>query len=211
VSDLLASHRQELAKVAVRRRFARHEVVFHEGDPGDSVHVVTRGAFIARSSTTMGHIITVNIMRTGEVFGELALLSPDARRTATVSAMQQGETLMVRRHDFDAIRDKDPSIDRFLIDVLAQRNRKLTADLVDLLFTPVEQRVRSRLLIVGDLLADEDGWIPLNQEEIASLAGATRATVNRVLRRAEVAGYVELRRGRVRIIDRQGLASRSRR
>jgi CRP/FNR family cyclic AMP-dependent transcriptional regulator len=211
VSDLLASHRQELAKVAVRRRFARHEVVFHEGDPGDSLHVVTRGTFIARSSTTLGHIITVNILRTGEVFGELSLLSAEARRTATIVSIQSGETLMVRRNDFEAIREKDPSIDRFLIDVLAERNRKLTADLVDLLFTPVEQRVSSRLLLAADLLADDDGWVPLNQEEIASLAGATRATVNRVLRRAEVAGYLELRRGRVRVIDRKGLASRSRR
>jgi CRP/FNR family transcriptional regulator, cyclic AMP receptor protein len=211
VSDLLASHRRELAKVAVRRRFARHEVVFHEGDPGDSLHVVTRGTFIARSSTTLGHIITVNILRTGEVFGELSLLSAEARRTATIVSIQSGETLMVRRNDFEAIREKDPSIDRFLIDVLAERNRKLTADLVDLLFTPVEQRVSSRLLLAADLLADDDGWVPLNQEEIASLAGATRATVNRVLRRAEVAGYLELRRGRVRVIDRKGLASRSRR
>ena len=210
MSDLLAVHQQELSKLGVRRRFARHEVVFHEGDAGDSLHLVARGTFIARSSTTLGHILTVNIFQKGEVFGELAVLSPDVRRTATVVSMQRGETLMVRRDEFEALRRRDPTLDRFLIAILVERNRKLTADLVDLLFTPVEQRVCSRLLAVTDLMADEDGWVWMNQEEIASLAGATRATVNRVLRRAEVAGYVELGRGRVRVLDREGLQRRSR-
>jgi CRP-like cAMP-binding protein len=127
-----------------------------------------------------------------------------------VVSIQRGETLMVRRNEFDDLRQRDPSLDRLLIAVLADRNRKLTADLVDLLFTPVEQRVCSRLLVVSELLADEDGWVAMNQEEIASIAGATRATVNRILRRAEEAGYVELRRGRVRVVDAEGLQRRSR-
>jgi CRP-like cAMP-binding protein len=210
VLDLQTVLQPELTRLGVRRRFGRNEVVFHEGDPGDSLHLVAKGAFIARSSTELGHILTVNIFRKGEVFGELALLSPQPRRTATVVSIQRGETLMLRRDEFDLLRQKDPSVDRLLIAVLAERNRKLTADIVDLLFTPVEQRVRSRLLLVSELLADEDGWVAMNQEEIASLAGATRATVNRILRRAEEAGYVELRRGRVRVVDAQGLQRRSR-
>jgi CRP-like cAMP-binding protein len=208
--ELLRVSEHQLARLGVRRKFGRHEVVFHEGDPGDVLHLVVRGTFVARSSTTLGHILTVNIFRKGEVFGELALLSPTARRSATVVSMQRGETLMVHAGEFEELRRRDPSVDRFLIAVLAERNRKLTADLVDLLFTPVEQRVCSRLIVVSDLMADDDGWVPMNQEELASLAGATRATVNRVLRRAETAGYVELRRGRVRVVDRAGLERRSR-
>jgi CRP-like cAMP-binding protein len=210
VPDLLATFQPELSKLGLRRKFGRNEVVFHEGDPGDSLHLVAKGAFIARSSTTMGHIITVNIFRKGDVFGELALLSSPSRRSATVVSIERGETLMIRRNEFEDLRQKDASVDRFLLAVLAERNRKLTADLVDLLFTPVEQRVCRRLLVVSELLGDEDGWVAMNQEEIASVAGATRATVNRILRRAEEAGYVELRRGRVRVVDAQGLQRRSR-
>jgi CRP/FNR family cyclic AMP-dependent transcriptional regulator len=77
--------RATLLQVGVRRRFGRGEVVFHEGDPGDALHVVTAGVFVARGSSTMGEVIAVNVFATGDVFGELVLLTPGARRSATVA------------------------------------------------------------------------------------------------------------------------------
>jgi CRP/FNR family transcriptional regulator, cyclic AMP receptor protein len=184
VLDLLGEReRSAVIRAGVRRRFSRGEVVFHEGDPGDALHIVTRGAFIARSSSTMGEVIAVNIFGPGDVFGELALLNPGARRSATVVSHTDGSTLMIARADFEELRAAHTTIDRVLLSVLAQRNRALTAQLVELLFTPVDQRVCRRLLAFADAVgAGAEGWVRINQTDLATMSGTTRSTVNRVLR-----------------------------
>jgi CRP/FNR family transcriptional regulator, cyclic AMP receptor protein len=206
LDSLNERERAALLRVAVRRRFSPGEVVFHEGDPGDTLHIVTRGVFIARSSSTMGEMIAVNVHAEGDVFGELALLTADDRRSATVASVRHGATLMLSRGAFEDLRARVPEVDRFLLTVLAERTRTLTAHLVELLFTPVEQRVYRRLLAFSAAVGGEgDGWVLLSQAQLATLAGTTRSTTNRVLRRAEQRGRVELARGRMRVVDDAGL------
>jgi CRP/FNR family transcriptional regulator, cyclic AMP receptor protein len=214
--DLLAAlgeeERSNLLRVAVRRRFRRSEVVFHEGDPGDSLHIVMRGIFIARSSSILGHSITVNVFGEGAVFGEGVLVTEGSRRSATISTLHAGETLMITRTEFDALRARDPRVDRFLVSVLAERNRVLTAQVVELLYCPAETRIYRRLLAFADLSgsAEAGGWIRLGQSDLAELAGTTRPTTNRALRRAEERGLVELARGGIRIADPEGLVAAAR-
>ena len=208
-----ARERSALLQAGVRRRFAPGEVVCHEGDPGDALHIVTQGVFVARSSSTQGEVIAVNMFGRGDVFGELALLTASDRRSATVVSLERGATLMVGRGVFEDLRARDPSVDRILLTVLAERNRALTSHLVELLFTPVDQRVYRRLVAYHDLVrpatGEGEGWIRLNQTELATLAGTTRSTANRVLRRAENRGLLELARGRIRLIDVDELRRRS--
>jgi CRP-like cAMP-binding protein len=211
VLDLLTEQeRSMLLRTGVRRRFSRGEVVFHEGDPGDSLHIVTHGAFIARSSSTLGALIAVNVLGVGDVFGEMVLLNPGTRRSATVVSHGAGATLMVGRGDFEALMTGSGNIHRVLLGLLANRNRALTANLVELMFAPVEQRVCRHLLAFSEAVSPAsaegaDRWVPLNQADLATLAGTTRSTVNRVLRRAEQQGLVELARGRIHLMDEPGL------
>jgi CRP/FNR family transcriptional regulator, cyclic AMP receptor protein len=196
------AERRDLLRVAVRRRFGRNEVVFHEGDAGDALHIVTAGVFIARSSSTLGEVVGVNMIGPGDVFGELALLTADNHRTATIVAVQGGATLMLARGHFEDLRARNPRIDRFLVSVLAERNRRLNAHLVELQFTPVEQRVYRRLLEFSRAVAAHgDEWVLLSQNELAMLAGTTRSTANRMLRRAASRGAIELARGSLRVLD----------
>jgi CRP/FNR family cyclic AMP-dependent transcriptional regulator len=194
------------------RRFGRNEVVFHEGDPGDSLHIVEKGLFVARSNSTLGHVLTVNAFRPGAVFGELALLGGDGQRTATVMSLRPGSTRMLHRDDFERLRASNPSVDRFLVGVLAARNRALSAQLMELMFTPTHKRVLRELLRLDDLgiATDDDGWIQLGQDELAMFTGTTRATVNRILRQAETGGLIELGRGRSRLLRRDQLARQAR-
>jgi CRP-like cAMP-binding protein len=203
--------RATLLQVGVRRRFGRGEVVFHEGDPGDALHVVTAGVFVARGSSTMGEVIAVNMFATGDVFGELVLLTPGARRSATVAALSASATLMIPQAHFEALRARVPSVDRILLSLLAERNRTLTDHLIELQFTPADQRVVRRLLDFHAMVArpEDGGWVRLNQTELATLAGTTRSTANRVLRAAAAKGQVELGRGRVRVVDVAGLRRRA--
>jgi CRP/FNR family transcriptional regulator, cyclic AMP receptor protein len=202
--DLLTEReRSRVLRTGVRRRFQPHEIVFHEGDPGDSLHIVTDGAFIARGSYTLGELIAVNVLGVGDVFGEMVLLTPGARRSATVISHGRASTLMVGQGDFEALMDEGGNLDRVLLSLLAGRNRVVTAHLVELLFAPVEQRVCMRLLEFSQKVVrtSDQGWVNLSQAELATLAGTTRSTVNRVLGRARELGLVEVARGRIRVAD----------
>ena len=201
----------ELLQVARRRHFARNEVVFHRDDPGDSVHLIHSGRFAIRVMTPLGDTATIAIRGPGESFGEMALVAGEARRTATVAALEAAETLSVYRTDFELLRRRHPEIDSLLFQFLTNEVRMLNERLLEALYVSVEKRVRRRLLELSELYATSDGAaIELTQETIAELAGASRPTVNQVLRDEERRGTIELGRGRIGIRDADALARRAR-
>jgi CRP-like cAMP-binding protein len=203
-------HVRELLKVARRRRFSRNEVVFHRDDPGDSVHLVQRGRFAVRVMTPLGDLTTVAVRGPGESFGEMALVAEAPRRSATVAALEEAETISVYRDDFDVMRTRYASVDRVLLRFLTNEVRMLNERLLEALYVPVEKRVRRRLVELSELYGGEPPVIPLTQETLAELAGTTRPTVNQVLRDEERRGTIELLRGKVRVLDAGELARRGR-
>ncbi len=210
--DAAPAEVDELLSRARRRRFTAGEVVFHAGDPADSLHLVRRGRFAVRITTEFGDIATINVLGQGDAFGELALLTPGAPRSATVAALEEAETLSIHEIEFAAMRDRAPQIDRLLSGLLAAQVRRLSSQLVEALYLPADTRVRRRLLdVVAAFGPVERGTVvPLTQEELASLAGTSRATVNKVLRDEQAAGTVELSRGRTTLLDPQALERKAR-
>lgn len=190
---------------ARRRRFARHEVLFHEGDPATTLHLVAKGRIAVRVSTRQGDVATVDLVLAGDVVGELALLAPGGRRRATAVAMEPTETLSIDEATFSALRRADPALSDFLVQLLAARVHRLTDRLLEALYLPADIRLWRRILELSDVYG---AVVPLTQEDLAGLAGTTRATVNRALRREEKLGTIELHRGRVTVLDRQGLLKR---
>ena len=69
--------RRIVVAAARRRRFGRNEVVFHDGDPGDTIHLIAKGHFAIRITTPLGDVATVRMLGPGEHFGELAGLYGD--------------------------------------------------------------------------------------------------------------------------------------
>jgi CRP/FNR family transcriptional regulator, cyclic AMP receptor protein len=204
--ELPAEELRRVVAVARRRRFARNEVVFHRDDPADTLHLVVRGRFASRVTTQLGDTVTVGVQGPGDAFGELALVEDGAARSTSVVALEAGETLAVSRADFERIRHDYPAVNDVLVRLLARRLRRQSELLVEALFVSAEVRILRRLVELARLYGDE---IPLTQEEIAGLAGTSRATVNRVLRAETRNGTVELRRGRTSVLDRQELARRA--
>jgi CRP/FNR family cyclic AMP-dependent transcriptional regulator len=204
---------QALLSIARRRRFARGEVVFHEQDPADTLHLIDKGRFVVRVGTPLGDTAILAVLGPGDMFGELSLLGDaDARRTATVAALEPGETRSVHRLDFERLRATHPESANVLISILAGQVRRLSRHLLEALYVPADKRVLRRLLEVGRLYGDGDGpsVVPLTQEDLAGLAGTSRATVNRVLREEEARGTVKLGRGRTTLLDEETIARRGR-
>lgn len=209
--DLPAGEARRLLAVARRRRFGRGEVVFHRGDPADSLHLIVRGRFAARVENELGDSVTVSVHGPGDAFGELALLELEQSRSTTVAALEPGGTYAVQQDDFNRLRAEHPAVNEILVRLLAQRLRRTSDLYAEALFQPAETRVLRRLAELAVLYGNgvPGTLIPLSQAEIAGLAGTSRATVNRVLRAEEKRGLVELQRGTTSILDPAELARRA--
>jgi CRP/FNR family cyclic AMP-dependent transcriptional regulator len=209
LSALTDDERRQVLAGTVRRKFAKGEVLFHEGDPGDSVHLIEKGHVAVRVSTALGDVSTHTVLGPGSSFGEQALLAPDARRTATAAALDPVETRVLHRDQFAALVDTHPKVALVLVELLAAQVRRLSDRLVEALFVPAETRVMRRVLDLVTVFGD-GAPIAVTQEDIATMAGTTRPTANRVLKAAEDAGAVALTRGRIEVLDRDTLAARAR-
>jgi CRP-like cAMP-binding protein len=141
------------------------------------------------------------VLGPGDFFGEQALLGPRHERTASVIALEPVETLSMDGARFDKLRRTNPSVEHLLVEVLAAQVRRLTAHLLEALYLPAEQRTLRRLLeLLGRYAGGTPIVVPITQEDLATMAGTTRPTVNRVLRRMERAGAVRLSRGRIEVL-----------
>ena len=213
LEGLPEADRRVVLASAHRRRFARGEVVFHEADPADTVHVVVEGRLAARRSTPAGDTVTFAVLGPGDTFGELALLGSQQRRTTTVVALEPAVTMSLGFGEVERLRAAHPAVERQLVAMLAQRVARLSDHLLEALHVPADERIVRRLLEVCDRYVAAEGArtvvVPLTQDAIGDLAGASRPTTNRVLRRLETDGVVALHRGSIEVLDRAALARRA--
>ena len=207
LADVPVEDVRRLLAISRRRTFAKGEVVFHRGDPGDSLHLVVKGTFAVRITTQRADTVTVAVRGPGDNFGEMALTHAAHHRSATVVALEPAETMAVYYGEFERLRRAHPQVGEMLVAFLAGEVRRQNQLLVDALYVPAEQRVLRRLAELADTYA-HDGVIGLTQEELAQIAGTSRATVNRVLRAEEARGTIALRRGKVVILNRETLGGR---
>jgi CRP-like cAMP-binding protein len=169
------------------RRFRRGEVIFHAGDPGDSLSIVRGGSvkiLVAPEDGSEPAILTT--VGPGGFFGELALLDGGAR-SATAVAVEASETVVLHRDAFDRLLDENAAIRRALLSALAGEVRRLTAQLEDLHFLDLPGRLARHLLreIEGAEGPAPSGEVrlpwPYTQGELASMIGGSRQSVNRLL------------------------------
>lgn len=207
LGSLTPDDRRQVLSTAHRRRFATHEVIVREGEPGDTLHLIAKGRVAVKLGTPSGSVALVRVHGPGDVFGEQALIGPVTVRSATITALEPTETLSLTRDAFDRLRREHPGVDRLLVEVLSAEVRRLSQRLAEALYDPAEKRVLRRLLELDGLY---DGPVPLTQDNVASMAGTTRPTTNVVLRRLVQDGVLRLARGRFEVLDRRALEARAR-
>jgi CRP/FNR family transcriptional regulator, cyclic AMP receptor protein len=185
-----------------RRRYARGEVIFHEGDTAGPLHLLERGCVTVRLTTPMGDVATVDVLQPGDAFGEQSLVDGVGERTATVTALSKVETLTLDRASFAGMRDAHPGVDRFLLMVVTARLRSTSQQLLEALYVNADVRVLRclcRLSAIFSPLGEEP--IRMTQLEIASMTGVDRSTVNRVLANVQRQGVLRLERGRITVLE----------
>jgi CRP-like cAMP-binding protein len=199
------------------RRFRRGEVIFHGGDPGDSLFIVASGSVkILVAAEDGGEPAILTMVGAGGFFGELALLDGGAR-SATAVAVDRVETLVLRRDAFDRLVEDEPAIRRALLAALAAEIRRLTGQVEDLHFLDLPGRLARHLLrqAAPDGQPVPDGEVrlpwPYTQGELAGMIGGSRQSVNRLLADLATQGLLRFEGDDLVIPDPRRLAQAVRR
>lgn len=189
---------RDLGRRARVRHFAPGEVVFLEGDPGDSLHLVTEGEVLVTVLSGEGEEATLARFGPGDCFGELALLD-GLPRSGTARAVRPTTTFVVTRQDFLHWLSERPRAALALLETLSLRLRRTSERMTDRLFLGLAQRLAKELLLGTSGHATVT--VRRTQAEIAGTLGVSRESINKTLRYFERQGLVVLGRGRVEIPD----------
>jgi CRP/FNR family cyclic AMP-dependent transcriptional regulator len=209
LAPLAPAERARILDAARRRTFARAEVVVHEGDLAESLHLVATGRLGVRITNRAGESVTLNVLAPGDFFGELALLRTGGprRRTATIFCLEAAETLSLTNDQFRALCRDHPEVSRLLESALVTRIEDLSRRLLEALVDSLDRRVAGWLVRLSRTYSDGTGatTIPLTQSQLADLTGGTRPSVNQVLSRLTGQQIIEVRRGHILVLDAERL------
>jgi CRP/FNR family transcriptional regulator, cyclic AMP receptor protein len=204
-SGLTAEQLADLASVAVPRRWGGGEVIFREGDAGDTCYVVQEGCVRVTRNHSDGRTITLAELRAGDLFGELAMFDSE-QRSATVEAAEDTSGIALLAGDMRRLLLRNPEISIRLLTAFAERLKEANERISRQSFQTVASRVAGVLLSHTESLKAEgasnhDVLIHSTRAEIAQLAGSSRESVSRFLATLERAGLVTCGRGKVVIHD----------
>ena len=207
LAHLPAPGRDAFLANATSRTWARGELAIRDGDDAATLMLVTSGHLLVRLLTPAGEQVALSVVGPGDVLGEVGLVSRRRERTADAVALDAVTALVLPRAEFDRVRRHAPEVDDFVMELMARRIDRLSHRVAEAHHAPVLQRVARRLQEVSRTYLNGSGTvrIPLTQQDIAGLAGATRPTVNAALRQLERDGIIRLGRGRVELLDLPGL------
>jgi CRP/FNR family transcriptional regulator, cyclic AMP receptor protein len=209
-ADASESLAKEMEIIDVRKG----EVVFSEGEPGDSLYIVLTGKIKVGRRAADGRQNLIAVMGPSDMVGELSLFDPGPR-TATATAVLDTRLARLRKQALRPWLTNRPEIAEQLLRVLARRLRRTNDALADLIFTDVPGRVAKTLLQFAGRFGTRDGGVlrvshDLTQEELAQLVGASRETVNKALADFASRGWLRLDGKTVIIMDPERLARRAR-
>jgi CRP-like cAMP-binding protein len=185
------------------------EEIFAKGAPGQSMMAVLRGTVRISSISLTGKEVAFNLIGTGEIFGEIALLD-GGERSGDAIAMTDCELLVLRRRDLMPFLENHADICLSLIRVLCQRLRRTSEQVEDLLFRHLESRIAKALLQLADYPERPDLRgraldLHLSQRELAVIVGCSRESVNKQLQIWHRAGLIELAKGAIVIRDPEAI------
>jgi CRP-like cAMP-binding protein len=199
---------REVAASGQERHLIRGDVLFHEGDAPESLYLVLRGRIaIAIANPIDRRESVVALMESGDLFGEMGMLD-GGPRSAMARALEPTTVLSIAFEPILAMFDAHPKMLWNVTRLLAQRIRATDEALADSVFLDVTGRTAKRLL---ELANGSDAFnLPVTQEELAGMVGASRERVNKAIASFIRLGWLEQSDRSYRILQRDRLELRAR-
>ena len=196
-----------VAQSSRSRELRRGDVLFKEGAEPEHLYVVEDGRIAIASKSIDGRESVFALMERGELFGEMGLLD-GLGRSAEARALEPSQVIEVPYGPVRSIFEAHPSLLWGVVALLAGRIRSMDSALADSMFLDVTGRTAKRLL---DMAGENDEFqIPVTQEELAGMVGASRERVNKAISSFVRLGWIDQSDRRYVILDREQLTRRAR-
>jgi len=197
-----------LATLGTEQQLVRGDILFEEGDPPDALYVVTKGRIaIAIANPIDRRESVVALMEPGDLFGDLGMLD-DRPRSAMARALEPSAVFAIPYEPVLRMFDHHPRLLWNVTRMLAQRLRAMDEALADSVFLDVTGRTAKRLLELAD--GSDQFTLPVTQEELAGMVGASRERVNKAIASFIRLGWLEQRDRQYTITQRDRLELRAR-
>ena len=204
--DLTPQELLHLADASTTEELRRGDVLFHEDDDPDRLYVVIGGRIAIAKRSIDGRESVVALMEAGDLFGEMGLFIPG--RSAEARALEPSQVLAIGYEPVREVYEKRPELLWGVVALLARRLETMDVALADSVFLDVTGRTAKRLV---EMAAGADEFtLPVTQEELAAMVGASRERVNKAIASFVRLGWIEQSERRYRITDREQLERRAR-
>jgi len=198
---------ERIMRAAIQRNLRRGDVLFTEGDRPASLFVVTTGRIAIANRSIDGRESVVALMEPGDLFGEMGLFD-GLGRSAEARALERSDAIEIPYEPVQLLYEERPGELWSVVKLLATRLRSMDAALADSVFLDVTGRTAKRLL---ELAGESDEFtLPVTQEELAGMVGASRERVNKAIASFVKLGWLAQNDRRYIITNREQLSIRSR-
>ena len=184
----------------------RGDVLFQSGDDSSDLYIVTRGRIAIGNRSFDGRESLVALMESGDLFGEMPLFSNDGR-SAEARALEESAVVVIPYQPVKNLYDDNPSLLWRVVEMLVSRLKSTDIALADTMFLDVTGRTAKRLL---EMAGESDEFqLPITQEELAGMIGASRERVNKSISSFIKLGWLSQSGEKYIILDRKQLEIRS--
>ena len=209
-----ADNARSLVTAMTRCEFAKGETIFREGDDGQAMYIIVKGKVKLARTARDGRENLLALLGVGDMFGELSVFDPGPR-LSRAHAVESTVVYELPKEVLDEWLDSHLEMSRHMLRALAQRIRRTSNTMADLIFSDVPGRVAKAILDLGHRFGRmERGHVTvrhgLTQEELAQLVGASRETVNKALADFASRGWIDVHIGAVEVYEPERLRARSR-
>ena len=207
LADLSDDEMAKVEEATTTADLLRGDLLFAEDAAPTDFHVVVSGRIAISKRSIDGRESMVALMERGDLFGEMPLFD-DLGRSAEARALEASQVLTIPYAPLKEIYESRPTLLWNVVRLLASRLRSTNTALADSVFLDVTGRTAKRLL---ELAGDDDEFVlPITQEELAGMVGASRERVNKAIASFVRLGWIDQRERRYRILNRIELERRAR-
>ena len=210
-SSLSDQEISRIAKMTKHKLFEKGEALIHEGETADTLFIINKGQVKLSKLTVDGKEQILNILTSGEFFGEGHLFTVNEVHNYSVYAMEDTQICLLTKDDFDQMLKANPDIAIKLLGVLTQKLAHTENLAQNLATKDPGARIVQMILEFSEKFGSprKEGIqidLPLTREEIACYVGVTRETISRKFRIFEDLGLIaSLGNKRLIIKDEMGL------
>ena len=203
LSELSEASLNTLARECIFRHIEKGEIIFFQSDNSDKAYIVRSGDISIILNSSDGREMVINEMHSGDLFGELGILTKKSRSTSAI-ARTDSELLVIPSRVLLKIIEKEPLLAIRILEITADRLQMSGKRESALAFLDAQARL-ARLLLELEEQEQDKGYVTISQEELAHHTGLIRQTVAKVLGKWRRAGWLITGRGRILILNRKEL------